>query len=226
MNKKAWLYLFVIVLIMDLAGVLLPNELLQSVSKPLIIISLFGYFIAATRNAGSQFKVLVLLALFFSWVGDVLLMFDRDGTLYFILGLSAFLLAHIFYILFFNKVRTTEMISAKWGYFLIVVLYYGLFITFINPYLGDMHIPVKVYAVVISSMFLLSMHMLHLKNRKSGILMMLGALLFVISDSVLAINRFYSAFEGAGFIIMLTYGLAQLLIIEGSVRYLTSGAKL
>jgi uncharacterized membrane protein YhhN len=225
MNKKAWLYLFVIVLIMDLAGVLLPNELLQSVSKPLIIISLFVYFIVATKNTSSRFKVWVFLALFFSWIGDVLLMFDRDGSLYFILGLSAFLLAHVFYIIFFNKVRTTQMIGARWWYFLIVVLYYGVFIAFIHSYLGDMSIPVKVYAVVISSMFLLSLHMLHIKNRKAGTLMMVGALLFVISDSVLAINRFYSAFEGAGFIIMLAYGLAQLSITEGAVRYLTSASK-
>ena len=43
-----------------------------------------------------------------------------------------------------------------------------------------------------------------------------GALLFVISDSVLAINKFYQPFEVAGVIIMLTYGLAQLFIVEGA----------
>jgi hypothetical protein len=47
----------------------------------------------------------------------------------------------------------------------------------------------------------------------------------VISDSVLAINKFYEAFEPAGFIIMLTYGSAQLLIVEGGRRYLTSTSK-
>jgi hypothetical protein len=49
--------------------------------------------------------------------------------------------------------------------------------------------------------------------------------LFVISDSALAINKFYQSFELAGIIIMLTYGLAQLFIIEGVMRYITSDYK-
>lgn len=50
--------------------------------------------------------------------------------------------------------------------------------------------------------------------------MMAGALLFIISDSVLAINRFYNQFEPAGLIVMLTYGLAQLLITDGAINYI------
>jgi len=46
--------------------------------------------------------------------------------------------------------------------------------------------------------------------------------LFVISDSVLAINKFYQPFEAANVIIMLTYGLAQLFIVTGAIRYLQS----
>ena len=45
---------------------------------------------------------------------------------------------------------------------------------------------------------------------------------FVISDSVLAVNKFYQAFETAGIVIMLTYGLAQFLIVEGAIRYIRS----
>ena len=52
--------------------------------------------------------------------------------------------------------------------------------------------------------------------------MMTGALLFVISDSVLAVNKFYYSFEWAGVVIMLTYGLAQLFICEGAIKYITS----
>jgi uncharacterized membrane protein YhhN len=55
--------------------------------------------------------------------------------------------------------------------------------------------------------------------------MMMGALLFVISDSVLAINKFYQSFDFAGIIIILTYCLAQLFIIEGAMRYITSDYK-
>lgn len=225
MKKNAWLYVFVIILIVDLVGVSLPNETLQLIAKPLIVPSLIIYFIIATTGIRSRFKIWIFLALFFSWAGDVSLMFEKMNSIYFIVGLSSFLLAHVFYIIFFNKVRTSELISQKWWLLLIVVLYYGFFITFISPHLGDMLLPVRVYAVVISIMFMLAMHMLYLKQQRAGLFMMLGALLFVISDSVLAINKFYETFQYAGFIIMLTYGLAQLFIIEGAVRYLTSVSK-
>jgi uncharacterized membrane protein YhhN len=68
---------------------------------------------------------------------------------------------------------------------------------------------------------MLAMHMLYIRNRKAGLLMMIGALLFVISDSVLAVNKFYSEFNGAGIVIMLTYGIAQLMITEGAISYVS-----
>jgi len=105
---------------------------------------------------------------------------------------------------------------------LIVVTYYAGLITFLSPYLGDMKLPVRIYGIVISFMFLLAMHMLFIKNKNAGIWMMIGALLFVVSDSVLAINKFYRPFEMAGIIIILTYILAQFFIIEGARRYIDS----
>jgi uncharacterized membrane protein YhhN len=64
--------------------------------------------------------------------------------------------------------------------------------------------------------------LLFIKNKEAGKWMMVGALLFVISDSVLAINKFYLPFDGAGVIIMLTYGLAQLFIVKGAASYMIS----
>jgi len=55
--------------------------------------------------------------------------------------------------------------------------------------------------------------------------MVAGAVLFIMSDSILAINKFYQSFEVAGLGIMLTYGMAQLFIVEGAARYITSDYK-
>ena len=60
------------------------------------------------------------------------------------------------------------------------------------------------------------------KNKKAAAWLMTGAILFVSSDSLLAFNKFFSAFNYAGLIIMLTYGVAQLLITEGAVKYINS----
>ncbi len=64
------------------------------------------------------------------------------------------------------------------------------------------------------------MHMLFIKNKLAGKLMMIGAVFFLLSDSLLAINKFYRPFELAGILVMLTYGLAQLFITEGAIRYI------
>jgi uncharacterized membrane protein YhhN len=74
-------------------------------------------------------------------------------------------------------------------------------------------------------MFMLAMHMFFIKNISAGKWMMVGALLFVISDSTLAINKFYKPFEMAGVIIMLTYGAAQFFIVKGAADYMASSKK-
>jgi uncharacterized membrane protein YhhN len=214
-----------LVLAANLAGAVIKNEALQYYSKPLLMIILGAYFISQTKFSSARLKAWILAALFFSWTGDVLLIFQENRSLFFLLGLSAFLLAHVFYIVFFHNIRLKEEIKSNPLLLLIVVIYYAILISLLSPYLGTMKLPVRIYGIVISFMILLAMHMLFIKNGTSGKWMFFGALLFVISDSTLAVNKFYHSFEGSGIIIMLTYGLAQLFIVEGAIRYVTSKYK-
>ena len=69
-------------------------------------------------------------------------------------------------------------------------------------------------------MLAFALHMLVMKYKNAAMIMMIGAVLFIISDSVLAINKFYKPFEGAGIVIMLTYAFAQLLIVAGIIKYI------
>ena len=212
-------------LIGDLTGILLQHKGLQYIFKPLIIPVLFGYFDAQSVSITKGLHKWITAALLFSLLGDTLLMFDEKNAIFFLLGLSAFLLAHIFYIIFFHQVRIKESVKGNPWLLVVVVIYYVALISLLSPYLSAMRVPVLIYGIVISFMFMLAMHMLFIKNKSAGIWMMTGALLFVISDSILAINKFYQPFEVAGVLIMLTYGLAQLFIVEGASRYLTSIGK-
>ncbi|MES1215946.1 MAG: lysoplasmalogenase, partial [Bacteroidota bacterium] len=205
--------------------IIFKNETLQYFSKPLLMVLLFVYFFLQTKLSATSQKIWVGLALFFSWAGDVLLMFQESKPVFFLLGLSAFLIAHIFYIIFFHSVRVLENIKGNLWLLVVVVIYYAVLISILSPHLGEMKLPVRIYGIVISFMFMLAMHMLAIKNKTAGRWMMIGALLFVLSDSLLAINKFYSAFEAAGILIMLTYGLAQFFIIEGASRFITSKYK-
>ena len=222
MNKTIWLAAFVIVLLADIAGIQLNNELLQWFSKPLILPFLFLYFYTAIRKYSSPLIKWMYIALFFSWCGDVLLMFQGTNELFFILGLSAFLLAHIFYILFFHFIRLKERIPFNIFFLLAVMIYYVVLMRWLSPYLGALTLPVRVYGIVISLMGMMAMHMTGLQQKKAGWFMLTGAILFVLSDSVLAVNKFYQSFEAAGIVIMLTYGAAQYFIAKGAIEYLRS----
>ena len=220
MRKKYRIIVFILILLADLIAVQLNYKIAEYVFKPLIVIWLFAYFILQTRLVKSDLKKWIIIALLFSWLGDVLLMLQGDNSVFFLLGLSAFLLAHMCYILFFHFVRTRENVKSRWYLLLIVVVYYTFLISILSPGLGEMKLPVRIYGIVISFMFMLAMHMLFIKNKTAGLSMMIGASLFVISDSVLAINKFYQPFPQAAVIIMLTYGLAQFFIAEGAGRYI------
>lgn len=220
MNKTIWLAAFVVVLLADIAGIQMNNELLQWISKPLILPFLFLYFYTEIRNCSSPFIKWMYIALFFSWCGDVLLMFQVKNELFFILGLSAFLLAHIFYILFFHFIRLKEKIPFNSIFLLVVIVYYVILMSWLSPYLGALTLPVRVYGIVISLMGMMAMHMTGLQQKKAGWSMLAGAVLFVLSDSVLAVNKFYQSFEAAGIVIMLTYGAAQYFIAKGAIEYL------
>ena len=223
--KKILLIGFAVALITDLIGIYLKNDILVYVAKPLIVITLIFYFLSATWKFENGLMKIIAMALTFSWLGDVVLMFDSFNKNVFLIGLLAFLFAHLVYIRFFSLVRMEEKIKLKPGLILLVVVYYSGLIFLLFNDLHEMKIPVMVYGIVISIMFLLALHMLFIKNKEAGRLMMLGALLFIFSDSILAINKFYEPFEYAGIAIMLTYGIAQLLITLGAVKYITSTSK-
>ena len=222
MKRTTWIIIFLLILLVDLLAIYLNNEILLRVSKPLLMPLLIIYFLEQTKNFISGLRPWIVLALFFSWIGDILLMFEERKPIFFLLGLSAFFIAQVFYIIFFHNIRMKEYIRGNALFLLIVVVYYGILISVLSPFLGSMKLPVRIYGVVISFMLMLAMHMMLGKNKKAGLWMMLGAFLFVTSDSLLAFNKFYSSFDYAGIVVMLTYGLAQLFITEGAVQYIQS----
>jgi len=188
---------------------------------PLLIV----YFLTATSLFISSLKKWVLLALLFSWAGDVLLMFELLNANFFIFGLAAFLVAHIFYISLFDQIRVKEKVKQSLLPLLPIALYYFLLISLLQPDLGEMRKPVVIYGLIICIMLSFATDLWRIKDRQVSFYIIFGAFLFVISDSVLAINKFFRSFEYAGIAIMLTYGTAQLLITLGAVRYITSRSK-
>lgn len=222
MNKRTGIIVYLFLLLADLLVIYSGKETLRYFTKPLLMPLLACLFILMTKDIASDLSKWIVLALLFSWAGDVLLMFEQVNGNFFIFGLISFLTAHIFYILFFKKIQYRERLKGRWLFYITVPLYYFALMYMLDPHLEEMRWPVRVYGFVISTMLLLALHSLFIQNKKAGRLLVSGALLFIVSDSVLAVNKFYQPFAGAGVLIMITYGLAQLYIVTGAVCYIQS----
>ena len=195
-------------------------SMLAMVVKPLLIPCLLYLFLTETNFEKVHASRLLIVGLIFCWLGDVLLMFEYKDSIFFILGLAGFLIGHIFYILYFSKLSVVpQKLKKKRMMMLLPVLLYVLLLLYIlDPSLGDLKIPVIVYAIVLASM--LSTALLQSQKIDSAIarLFIAGAISFVLSDSLLALNKFSHPFSSAGFLIMFTYCLAQYLIVLGGIK--------
>ena len=213
-SEKTFSIIFAIILLGEL---ICDNiESLNSwhyLTKPLLLLSLIIFFLKQQNNLNTKSKSLTLAALLFSLLGDVFLMFTNISSNYFIGGLLAFLLAHIMYILVFLKGRNTHKISS---FLMLFLLVYGVGIFyFLKDGLGELLVPVIVYMLVILTMVITAFLRHESVSKMSYNLVFLGAIFFVTSDSLLALNKFYKPFETAGILVMLTYAIAQYLIILG-----------
>jgi len=222
MNLKIFKFLYFIALTIEIFAQATGNISFQYFSKPSLMVLLIVYYADGTKKTVLRIKHLIIAALFFSWLGDVLLLLDKQYKTLFIYGLTAFLTAHICYILYFLKIRTINRagkIPNKLIFASIAVYTISLF-AYLAPNVENLLIPVAFYALVISTMLAVSMTAFDFAKQNYGKLAVAGTLLFVVSDSILAINRFAAPFAFAPVFIMLTYGLAQFFITESSVQNL------
>ena len=225
MRKIYWVIFFLIILFAELIFIYTGNENYRFITKPFLVPVLIAFFILQTKSISHSAKKFVVLALVFSWLGDLLLMFETRSSNFFIFGLIAFLLAHLFYTYYFIKSAEENGVKMKWWLGIPILAYYAVFMFILYPHLAGMLWPVRIYGLVISFMLLTALNFLNIKTKPAGNLITTGASLFVLSDSLLAINKFYISLDHAGIYIMLTYGLAQLLITTGSIHYFNSFSK-
>ena len=214
LQKKMALAFWVLALV-DIAGITANQQMLHFIAKPLLIPALL--LLLFFTKSSLYGKNLLFAGLFFSWMGDVFLLFEYKHALFFIFGLASFLTTHIFYIVYFLRIQSQKTsLLKKQPVLIALVLAYGITLVWqLYPFLGDLKLPVMVYAAVICSMLLCSLHIFLKVNKTPAVFYLSGAAAFVISDSLLAINKFYAPFAYAGVCIMLTYCAAQFFIVTG-----------
>jgi uncharacterized membrane protein YhhN len=160
--------------------------------------------VLALRSRGVRRDAGVLaLGLAFSTAGDVLL--DLDPRL-FIFGLAAFLLAHLTYICLFVRNRPARARSdARRLTAVIAILIYSTALSaWIVPSVGQLAVPVVLYICAITTMVCAA-----ILARFSQPWVTLGAVLFLISDSLLAIHKFKTPVPLRDYLVWGSYYLGQ-----------------
>lgn len=195
-------------------------------SKPLLITTLAIYFYLETKNHSTAFSKFILVGLVFSIGGDTLLMFvegNPDKAYFFLLGLSSFLITHIFYYLAFQKYPKFKEGILFSKYWLVAIFLTFLYLN--TSYLldgipGGLKFPVLAYSTVIILMIMGCLNMWGRVDQKAFILLFSGAVLFMISDNLIALNKFKAdelTIPLARILIMTTYLAGQFLIVKGSI---------
>lgn len=196
------LVVLAIVSVLELSAVAADNTVLEHLTKPLLLPLLIIFVLVEVGwNADPSIKFLII-GQFFSFLGDVALMFA--GDLWFALGIGMFLITHIFYLIGFFKIGAREGLrERRW-----VLVAYPLFWLAANAALwsglGPLRIPIIVYSAFLVAMAMCSMSL--------GTLFGIGGALFMVSDLLIGETVAYGAFPGSGVVIMLTYIVGQAII--------------
>ncbi len=182
----------------------------RMVSKPMIMASLIGFYISVERKQSNAF----ILAMIFAIFGDIFLMFSSED--FFKLGLGSFLIMQILYTFTFlqDRIVNTKTILIKSIPVLFITL---LVITYLWNGLGDLKVPVTIYALAISLMVISAL------IRKTSVNwygpVVIGVVLFLVSDALIAVSKFGNMSDNIlKYLIMATYMIAQYLIVRGVVE--------
>ncbi len=219
MRKKFLYYLFPFLLLLELYFIYNGQTEARYVTKPALMLVLLMLTLAQPVQYPAL-KNLLAGAVFLSLAGDIALMFDSRGELYFITGLICFLLAHLSYILLFQKIRLAlgrPITNRAWVYYAFAITAWVVVSWLYREKLDKMTVPVIVYGATLVTMVWMIPRAFGLAT-VIGRVALLGGLLFIFSDGTLAYNKFIDPLPSAGVIVMLTYGLAQWLIVGSAIR--------
>lgn len=197
-----WLLLGLVGAAVFLYGRITGDAQLSLLTKGIPVIALLLWLRQAPVGT---YRRWIGIGLVFSLAGDILL--DWPGDL-FVFGLGAFLLGHLAYLRAYCSDSRQPALPA-----LLLALIAGgaMFAILASSGLGELLIPVACYATAISLMLWRALARIgqpQLKPRSTW-LAAGGATLFVLSDSLIGIDRFVTSFDAAPYAIILTYWLGQ-----------------
>ncbi|SHJ65379.1 Uncharacterized membrane protein YhhN [Arenibacter nanhaiticus] len=210
-----FLWFFLLLVILDLWVGTSDFTGFRQLTKPLILTALLLYFGHFGKSLPKSIYRPTLLALLFSLLGDIFLLYDTQYELFFILGLGSFFMAHLCYALVFFNQRSPQLPKGFWFVLSLLITYGSTLYLVLAEKLGALKIPVLLYILGILTMAITAFARKKEGRPKPYTLVFTGALFFIVSDSILAVNKFLTAVPWSHLLVMGTYAVAQYLIVMG-----------
>ncbi len=205
--------LFIIISAIELYAVKIDNQKLRYFSKPLLMPLLIWIYIVGTLNI----DYVLVTGLIFCLFGDIFMLGSKNKIIYFISGLSSFLVGLVIYTIIFTQ-SSGWLTNLPLFYYLFLVPYSAgasIFYKILKPELNAMRLPVIVYICVLVCMSFAALTRGHVYSGTEFWLPFAGSILFITSDMIIAYDQFLGKEKTSRVSIMFTYISAQVLIVSG-----------
>lgn len=214
--KQILLPAFLLLLVIHCICIYTELDLWRSVTKLFLVPLLIIYLLM--QQSVLNWNLKPVYGLLFSFFGDALLI--GEGAVFFLSGMIAFVLAHLNYSYFFLQLNPVKKETKQvFVMSLILMLLFSSVVYFLlDGYLGSyQQLPVLFYMLFISLMASLAVHSVaHTAVKQISVKYFIpGAILFVLSDAILALNLFRYHQKNMEIAVMFTYGLAQFYLVRG-----------
>ncbi|MFM1875608.1 MAG: hypothetical protein RL266_1345 [Bacteroidota bacterium] len=222
-NKNFGILYYGVALLL-LTTIVFELQVAHYIVKPMFMVLLMAFQYVQLSGKMSTFTKLVQFGLFFSWIGDIALMFDEQVEILFVVGLAAFLIAHLGYAYAFIRNVKDSPTPFNMGSALLMAVPFAAFTGAFFYYIKDglpenLFVPVLAYTVVISVMGITSAWRKGHVQKPTYTWVLVGAVLFILSDCVIAVNKFVVDFDYDAVLNMTLYLSGQFMITLGAVLH-------
>lgn len=205
-----------IIFILELVFAFLEKETLRKIIKPFCMLSLT--YVLISFGLTNPF---LYITIGLGFLGDICLIFKKTNQIMFTLGIIFFFIGHLFYSYLFisllsYKVELWELISLGVFGLLTPILSYKM----LHPLVKEYTIPGTYYFYILLMDLLFATFLMVDQTNINTILIFIGVIIFIISDSILSFTTFILDIKRRDFYIMLTYLIAQSLIAINLVMLL------
>ena len=226
MRKNAIWYIpcafFLVACVLNLIGCIQGTTLSDTVKPALLpllsattLAFLLGRDVPDYRQVG-----LLVTAQLLGCTGDVLLI--PDGFGFFVAGIAAFLVGHLFYMCLFGGLSWNGLNVWQWAISVLAMAAIVLGLVKLIGIEGPLFWPMLVYGFILMLLVfsaLAGVLRMPRGNRKTWWILLAGALLFTFSDACIAMGTFgVMTFALRHFVVMITYLAAQSLLAVGGIR--------